>query len=129
MARSILLVDDDATVQKTLAAFFASRGWTVHRASDGIAGLAVFEREQPDVVVLDVHMPGPSGIEVLRALLTRDPDATAIMLTGHGDIEMSVEAMRIGAETFLTKPTELEPLELAAQRAREKRTLRRQARA
>jgi DNA-binding NtrC family response regulator len=128
MSRKVLLIDDDQSVLKTLGAFFTSSGWQVSGASDGISGIAAYERDQPSVVVLDAKMPGVQGIEVLRVLLARDPDAVVIMLTGHGDIEMSVEAMRIGAENFLTKPASLEQLELAAERAREKRELRRQAR-
>jgi DNA-binding NtrC family response regulator len=128
MTQSVLLIDDDVSVVRTLRSFFTARGWKVSHASEGLSGVALYEEDQPNVVVLDVNMPGVSGIEVLRLLLSRDPDAAVIMLTGHGDIEMSVDAMRIGAENFLTKPADLEQLELAAQRADEKRVLRRQAR-
>lgn len=128
MPKSILFIDDDAAVVKTLSAFFVSCGWRATGAHDGISGVSAFEQEPPDVVVLDVVMPGVSGLEVLRLLLSRDPDVAVIMLTGHGDIAMGVEAMRIGAENFLSKPVDLEQLELSAQRFRAARSLRRQAR-
>jgi DNA-binding NtrC family response regulator len=128
MTRSLLMIDDDAAVTSIVTRMFASKGWVTFSASEGLAGVALYEQERPNVVICDVGMPGVSGIEVLRLLLSRDPDATVIMLTGGGSIEMSVEAMRIGAETFLTKPPDSAQLELAALRANEKSLLRRQTR-
>ncbi|HEX9109465.1 MAG TPA: response regulator, partial [Longimicrobiales bacterium] len=123
--RRVLLVDDDRALLETLGKFFTSRGWSVARASDARAAVAAFERDRPDVIVLDLQLPGLSGLELLELLRARDPDATVLLLTGHGDIQTAVEAMRLGAENFLTKPMELPHLEAAAERAYEKAALKR----
>jgi DNA-binding NtrC family response regulator len=128
VSRSILLVDDDPQIINLLVKFFEREGWTVWRASDATSCAEIYEREEPDVVVLDLDLPGLSGLRLLEVLLTRDPDATVIMLTGHGDIATAVEAMRLGAENFLTKPVELSHMAAAAQRAYEKVELRRRNR-
>ncbi len=86
---------------------------------------SLYARKRPDFVVLDVAMPGLSGLQVLEILKSRDPDATIVMLTGGGDIATAVEAMRAGAENFLTKPWQTEHLVAVAQRAFEKSELKR----
>lgn len=128
MRKSILLIDDDAAVVDTLHAFFAGREWLVGVARDGLEGLGIYERERPDVVLLDVNMPGVSGLDILDVLLDRDSDASIVMLTGHGDVEMAVAALRAGAENFLTKPVDFDHLMVAVERAHEKTALRRRAR-
>jgi DNA-binding NtrC family response regulator len=128
VSRSLLLVDDDPQIVNLLSKFFEREGWLVYRAADATTCAEIYERERPDVVVLDLDLPGLSGLRLLEVLLTRDPDATVIMLTGHGDIATAVEAMRLGAENFLTKPVELAHMAAAAQRAYEKVELRRRNR-
>lgn len=128
MIRTLLLVDDDPQIVTVLAKHFEREGWTIFRAGDATACAEVYERERPDVVVLDLQLPGMSGLRLLEVLLARDADATVIMLTGHGDIETAVEAMRLGAENFLTKPVELSHMSAAAARAYEKVELRRRNR-
>jgi DNA-binding NtrC family response regulator len=128
VSRSILLIDDDAEVLSVLGRFFERLGWDVLRAAEAAGATALYERDRPDLVLLDLHLPGLSGLELLEVLRARDPDATVIMLTGHGDIATAVRAMRLGAENFLTKPVELVHLEAAADRALEKVELRRRAR-
>ncbi|HEY0672175.1 MAG TPA: sigma-54 dependent transcriptional regulator [Longimicrobiales bacterium] len=128
MSRSVLLVDDDPQIVGLLSKFFEKEGWHIFQASDAASCADSYERERPDVVVLDLDLPGLSGLRILEILLARDPDATVIMLTGHGDIATAVEAMRLGAENFLTKPVELAHMAAAAQRAYEKVELRRRNR-
>jgi two-component system, NtrC family, response regulator AtoC len=128
VSRSLLLVDDDPQIVTMLGKFFEREGWTVYRAADPSTCAETYERDRPDVVVLDLDLPGLSGLRLLEVLLARDPDATVIMLTGHGDIATAVEAMRLGAENFLTKPVELAHMAAAAQRAYEKVELRRRNR-
>lgn len=128
MTRSLLLVDDDPQIVGMLGKYFEKEGWQVFRASNGSECADIYERERPDVVVLDLDLPGMSGLRILEILLARDPDATVIMLTGHGDIATAVEAMRLGAENFLTKPIELAHMGAAAARAFEKVELRRRNR-
>jgi DNA-binding NtrC family response regulator len=124
MTRSILLVDDDADILSLLGRFFESRGWEVQRAAEATGALALYERERPDLVLLDIHLPGVSGLQLLEVLRSRDPDASVIMLTGQADVRTAVEAMRLGAENFLTKPVELNHVEAALERAWEKAELR-----
>jgi two-component system, NtrC family, response regulator AtoC len=128
VSQSILLVDDDVEVLAVLGKFFGREGWQVSRATDAQTCADIYERDKPDVVVLDLDLPGLSGLKLLEVLRARDADATIIMLTGHGDIETAVEAMQLGAENFLTKPVELQHMKAAAERAYEKVELRRRNR-
>jgi DNA-binding NtrC family response regulator len=128
VSQSILLVDDDVEVLNVLGKFFDREGWQVSRATDAQTCADIYERDKPDIVVLDLDLPGLSGLKLLEVLRTRDADATIIMLTGHGDIETAVEAMQLGAENFLTKPVELQHMKAAAERAYEKVELRRRNR-
>lgn len=121
--RSVLLIDDDPGVLDVLERFFTWDSWRVFRSQSGAAGLSTYEAEQPDLVILDISMPGMNGLEVLQVLAPQG--ATVIMLTGQADLESAVEAMRIGAENFLPKPPELMHLAAAAERALEKVELRR----
>ena len=122
--QTILLVDDEASVLRVLASFFEPRGFEVHRASSGVEGIGLWERYQPDVTVLDLHMPGMDGMEVLNVLTKRG--ATVIILTGYGEVELAVQAMKLGAENFLTKPVDLAHLAAAVEKAAEKAALRRE---
>ena len=128
MSRSILVVDDDTAVLDLLTRFFEKRGWAVSRAVTGAGALEQYDRDRTGLVLLDLDLPDTSGLPVLQRLQERDPDLAVVMLTGHGDIETAVEAMRIGAENFLTKPVELEHLAAAMERASEKVELRRRNR-
>jgi len=126
--RTILLVDDEPEVLALLSRFFERKGWLVQRAAEANGAMSLYERERPDLVLLDIGLPGVSGLRFLEVLRTRDADATVIMLTGHADIATAVEAMSLGAENFLTKPVELAHLEVASERAWEKADLRRRNR-
>ncbi len=123
MADSILLIDDDIALLRSLGEFFAQRGWDVHRELTGEAGLTTFGRTLPDLVLVDLHLPGIDGLEVLERL--RGSDTAVIVLTGDGQVSLAVQAMRNGAENFLTKPVDLDHLGAAADRAAEKVRLRR----
>ena len=129
MTRSILLVDDDAEILTVLSKFFERKNWNVARAADAQTAVDLYERDHPDIVLLDVNLPGSiGGLRILEVLRARDPDAAVIMLTGQADLETAVEAMRLGAENFLPKPVDLAHLEAAAERAYEKVELRRRNR-
>jgi DNA-binding NtrC family response regulator len=128
VTRSILLIDDDPGVLHLLGRFFERKGWTVSHAVDASTAALVYERERPDLVLLDLQLPQISGLQLLEVLRLRDPDATILMLTGHADVATAVEAMRLGAENFLTKPIELPHVEAAVERAYEKVELRRRNR-
>ena len=123
-AYRVLFIDDDPGVLRALGDYFERLGHDVLRAESGKAGIGVWEREQPDVTVLDLFMPEMNGIEVLKVL--RQKRAVVIMLTGYGEIDSAVEAMRLGAENFLTKPIEMPHLVQAVEKAAEKSLLRRE---
>lgn len=118
----ILFIDDEPAILKSVGDYFTKLGHEVHRAENGKAGIAAFERERPDVTVLDLKLPDMSGLEVLQAI--RRKNATVLMLTGYGEIETAVEAMRLGAENFLSKPVDLKHLAAAVEKAAEKNALR-----
>ncbi|MFZ5624492.1 MAG: sigma-54-dependent transcriptional regulator, partial [Gemmatimonadota bacterium] len=123
MAISILLIDDDVDVLRSIGNYFEQTGYEVVRELTGEAGLATYRRVLPDVVILDLGLPGMNGLEMLERL--REQGATVILLTGNADIPTAVQAMQLGAENFLTKPVDLAHLSAAAQRAAEKVMLRR----
>jgi DNA-binding NtrC family response regulator len=122
---TVLLVDDEPQVLQAVSQLLERQGWRVRRAPDGRTAIELYAQERPDLVMCDVSMPGLNGLQVLEILKSRDPDATVVMLTGGSDIETAVQAMRTGAENFLTKPWRSEHLLAVALRAVEKSELRR----
>jgi len=128
MKKSILLIDDDQAVARVMREWFLRNGWVVSVAADGLQGLQEYQAKRPDVVLLDIGMPGISGLDVLHVILERHEDATVVMLTGSADVDMAVSAMRAGAENFLTKPLDFEHLAAAVDRAHEKAELKKRAR-
>jgi DNA-binding NtrC family response regulator len=123
MPRSILIIDDDPGVLAVLGKFFGRKAWEVYSAGSGEDGVRVYEAHRPDVVLLDLDLPGLSGRDILDILVARG--AAVVMLTGHAEVETAVDAMQSGAETFLTKPVNFAHLEAAVERAAEKVELRR----
>ena len=100
----VLLVDDELDFLDSLSQRLRLRGLPVFTAASGPAALEVLGREAVDVVVLDVRMPGMDGIETLRRIKERHPRVEVVMLTGHADLESSLEGMRFGFFDYLTKP-------------------------
>ena len=119
---SILIIDDEPDITSTLGRFFERSRHEVHIAHTAEEGLATYKRARPDLVLLDLHLPDASGLDVLATL--QQEQAVVIVITGQGDIEVAVESMRAGAENFLPKPVELAHLGAAADRALEKAKLR-----
>jgi DNA-binding NtrC family response regulator len=122
--RSVLLVDADPHVLDLLGNFFESRGWHVQRATDASGGFAFYEQERPDLVLLDVRLPGVSGLQLLEVMRSRDEDTMIIMLVGIADMGAAAEALRLGAESLLIRPLTLAHVEAAVDRACEKNRLR-----
>jgi len=106
----VLVVDDDSTVSDVVRRYLEHAGLTVTLAADGPQALAAFERERPDLVVLDLMLPGLDGLEVCRRLRERG-DVPIVMLTALGDEEDRVLGLRLGADDYVTKP--FSPRELA----------------
>src|SRR5688572_4015677 len=123
MAGSVLLIDDDVDVLRSIGNYFERLGYEVTRELSGEAGLATFDRLRPEVVILDLLLPGMNGMEVLEAL--RQRDAAVILLTAEADVSIAVRAMQLGAENFLTKPVDMEHLAAATARVADKARLRR----
>jgi DNA-binding response OmpR family regulator len=106
----VLLVDDEEEFVVTLAERLRLRGIEALVAMDGDEALAKVQDEAPQVVVLDVMMPGTSGIDVLQHLRRRHPEVQVILLTGRGSTKEGIEGMRLGAFDFLMKPVKIEEL-------------------
>jgi signal transduction histidine kinase len=106
----ILLVDDEVDFLDNLHQRLVLRGMPALKASSGAEALATLENEDVDVVVLDVRMPGMDGIETLRRIKEDHPRIEVVMLTGHADLESSLEGMRFGFYDYLTKPVQIETL-------------------
>lgn len=122
----LLIVDDDVDFRSTVVRRFLRRGYEVHEASDAEEALSLIQRRQFDVAVLDMVMPGMSGVELLEKLNETGADCETIMLTGQGTIETAVEAMKCGAFDYLTKPFPLSELEVVIHKANDRRRLRKE---
>ena len=100
----IFVVDDDPAVRDTLSMVLSAGGYEVICFADGAALLAVARSRTPSCILLDVHIPGKSGLDVLKELHGEDYPAPIFMISGQGDIPMAVEAIRHGAHDFIEKP-------------------------
>ncbi len=103
-AEAIYIVDDDPAVRDALSVLFNMEGYVVETFSDGDAFISSASKAVPACVMLDVHMPGRSGIEILKALNAENYPAPIFIISGQGDIPMAVEAIRNGAFDFVEKP-------------------------
>ena len=119
---SVLIVDDERDITSFLGAFFERNGHEVLKAYTGEEAVSLIRQRRPDLVLLDLRLPDISGFDVLERVKEEHP--VVIMITGHGDVSLAVQAMQAGAESFLTKPIELAHLGAAAERAFEKAHLR-----
>lgn len=119
----VLLVDDEEDFLATLAERLEARGLKVTTANNGENALASIEAEAFDLVVLDLAMPGLDGLETLKRIKARQPEAEIIMLSGQGSIRTSIEAMKLGACDFLQKPVDIGELMNKISEAKEKRML------
>ena len=120
----LLIVDDDHDFRHTLARRLERDGFAVQHAADGPAALTLAARREFDVAVVDMRMPGMSGLELLEQFKLQHADCEVIMLTGQGTIESAVNAMKLGAFDYLTKPFPMAELESRIAKARERRQLR-----
>lgn len=102
----ILLIDDEAHVRKYVALIARGLGAPViFEASSGEEALALYARESPDLVLLDVNLPGMDGVQILSALLAQDPDAVVVMLTSLANRQTVEECLRLGATSYIRKDT------------------------
>ncbi len=122
---TLLLVDDEAGIRKVLGISLADAGYHVITAGDGQQALELFRRHQPPIVLTDIKMPGMSGVDLLQAIKTEQPDTEVIMITGHGDMDLAIKSLKMDATDFVTKPINDDILEIALNRARQRIAMRR----
>ena len=116
-ATQILIVDDEKRICSSLTGIFEDEGYKVHAVRDGQTALQFLEQELPDLMMLDLWMPGMDGLQVLEAVQQRYPALPVIVISGHGNIETAVKAAKLGAYDFLEKPLSLEKTLIMAERA------------
>lgn len=125
----VLIIDDEPHIREMMRLTLEAAGYEVGEAADGEEGLARFgDGDAFDVVLLDQRMPGIDGLETLRRLLERTPDARIVMVTAYASVELAVDAMRLGATNFLRKPMTPEALRAAVAGSVAERPVRRERR-
>jgi two-component system, response regulator RegA len=107
---SILIVDDDEVYRNRLARAFSDRGYDVRTASDYDTAFAAATEDSPELAVVDLKMPGKSGLELVKALAEIDPSTKTVVLTGYGSIATAIDAVRLGAKYYLSKPADADDI-------------------
>lgn len=125
MALQVLVVEDEKLIRQTLIRKLTKEGHRVTGACDGHEARDFLEQQSWDLVMLDISMPGPSGLTLLKEIKAKDADVPVIMLTGNHQVEYVVEAMKAGAFQYLTKPFQLEEVVLVVRKALEVHALQR----
>ncbi len=121
MMKKVLVVDDEERVVQSIAGVLEDEGFKVTVARSGEEAVQIFEKEGPDVILLDIWMPGMDGIEVLKRLKWIAPDSQVIMISGHATISTAMTAVKLGAFDFIEKPLSLDVLLLTVRRALDQR--------
>lgn len=121
--RKILVIDDEKPTLSMFQLFLKLYGFTVFTAESGEQGLKIFQKEQPCIVITDIKMPGMDGLEVLKQIKALNPDTEVIIITGHGDVDLTVEAMNLNATDFINKPIQKAALDAALKRAQDRLSL------
>ncbi|PIE69945.1 MAG: response regulator [Deltaproteobacteria bacterium] len=106
----ILLIDDETEFTSTLAERLSLRGYDTRTAEDGETGIRMILEHPADIIILDLMMPGLSGLETLKQLKSIHPEIPMILLTGHGSTKEGMEGMRLGAYDYLMKPLDIHEL-------------------
>ena len=119
----VLLVDDEEDFLTTLAERLEARGLKVDTVANGLEAVAMVDDQSFDLIILDLAMPGIDGLETLKRIKTKQPDAEIIILSGQGSIKTSIEAMKLGAEDFIEKPVNISLLMDKISEAKSKRML------
>ncbi len=121
---SILIIDDEQSQREVLKGYLEKKNFRVITASSGIEGLEVVNKEQVDIVLSDYKMPDKTGIEVLEEVKRINPEISFVLMTAYGTIENAVKAMRLGAYDYLSKPIDLDELELLLEKIIENKNLK-----
>jgi two-component system response regulator AtoC len=115
--KSILVIDDNRLIRQTFKSHLTSEGFEVSLAADGREGVEEFRKIEPDLVILDIHLPALDGIEVLKQIRQIDPNAYVIMITAFDDMRTTVEAIKLGAFEYICKPIDYDELLLSIRKA------------
>src|SRR5438046_3010013 len=122
---NILVVDDEKLIRWSLKERLTKEGHSVREAEDGKSAFAALEAELPDLVLLDMKLPDTDGLTILRAIAERAPELPVIIITAYSTVDTAVEAMRVGAYDYISKPFEMDDLTITVKRALEASVLRR----
>ncbi|HQK48509.1 MAG TPA: response regulator, partial [Syntrophales bacterium] len=112
MYKTILVVDDEESICQSLRGILSDEGYEVRTAGSGEDALKAIEEDVPDLVLLDIWLPGMDGLEALKIIKAETPQVPVIMMSGHGTIETAVKATKLGAFDFIEKPISLEKVVL-----------------
>src|SRR3989337_3302183 len=115
--KKILVIDDEDSIRQSLSDVLKDEGFKVMLASNGKESLEMLDSNLPDLVILDIWMPMMDGTEVLKAIKAKYPALKVIMISGHGNIEAAVKAIKLGAYDYIEKPLSLEGVLLTVKRA------------
>lgn len=122
-SQTILVIDDEETMHDSCTQTLSREGYSILTAYDGDKGMSQVREARPDLVLLDLKLPGKSGTDILHELTSIDPTIVSVVITGYATIESAVEAMKLGASDFLPKPFTPDELRLIVKRGMEKRHL------
>lgn len=122
----ILVIDDEEFITRSLKRHLEKEGCEVLTAESGEEGVEIFKADEPDIIILDLNMPGMGGIETLKSLKQHDKEIIVIIITAHGDIETAVSAIKMGAYDFVEKPFELNRISVLIKKAIETVHLKRE---
>jgi two-component system response regulator (stage 0 sporulation protein F) len=111
--RKLLIVDDQNGIRALLVEVFSSEGYKTFQASNGKLALEIVRKESPDLVLLDMKIPGMDGLDILKHIKKIDPDIKVIMMTAYGELDMIKEATDLGALMHFTKPFDIDELRQA----------------
>ncbi len=123
MAQSILVIDDEKAIRKTLGEILTFEGFTVDEAADGAEGAKKIKENNYDCILCDIKMPRMDGLEVLQMAREERPDTPFIVISGHGNIETAVDAVKKGAYDYISKPPDLNRLLITVRNAMDKKSL------
>jgi two-component system response regulator RegA len=109
-SRTLLIVEDDSPLRDRLVRAMRDRGFDARGVADHTSALAAAREESPELALVDLKLPGESGLQVIRDLKELDPGTIVVVLTGYGSIATAVEAVKLGAASYLTKPADADQI-------------------
>ncbi|MFO7749354.1 MAG: response regulator, partial [Desulfobacteraceae bacterium] len=126
MAMKVLLAAAEEVALKTIKKCLVHDGYEVHTADNGVAASRMVETLLPDIVITDISMPEIGGVDLLRWIKKKNPDIEVIMITGHGELKLAIESLKMDAVDFITRPVNRDIVAIAMKRAVDRITTREQ---